>query len=760
MIDARLAAPAAAAWGAVLSVVLIGWNSDGSRAQTSVAVAAWISAMALFLSAIVRNATAAGCAITAIAGCVVALLQVSAVWTGPLAEATADYREATIWGVVQTDPRPREGPAWQSAPQATFSLATSAMQVGAERTAVAVPVSVICSCSLDDVSVGAAVHLAGRLTPSRDPLVAAEVRMETGALITHVGNPGLADATANLIRRELRQALSGIDAGPASLVAGLSTGDVSLMPQELTDQMRATGMAHLTAVSGANVAIVLACVIGIAALLRARVRVRVALALLSIVGFVVLVRPEPSVVRAAVMGGVVVVSMLSGGRKAGPAVLAVAVLLLVLLAPALALSWAFALSVTATLGIILLASRAERWLPVRTPPALALAVGITLAAQLATIPVLLLMGISLSWVSVPANVLAGIAVAPVTVLGLITALLAPVALPVAVLLAHVAAVPASFIAWIASWAEGLPGARLQWPAGLRGFALLAVCVVIAPTLRRYWRRPFTIVVAFGVLLLLVDPPGSRAWPPAGWVLVACDVGQGDALVVRGTGEAVMVVDTGPDATSLAACLQDLDVTRIGVLVLTHFHADHVGGLTAALSYPVGSIIVSPVHEPPDTFETAQRALLSSTHDIEIAVPGMRITMPGIEATVLWPGERIEDGSVPNNASVVLDVLVNGVRVLLSGDVEREAQARLAALPRRPFDVVKVPHHGSANLDEGFVAWAQAPIALISVGIDNDYGHPAPAALGAWSRSITGRTDTDGAIAVVQGDAGLALVRRG
>ena len=104
--------------------------------------------------------------------------------------------------------------------------------------------------------------------------------------------------------------------------------------------------------------------------------------------------------------------------------------------------------------------------------------------------------------------------------------------------------------------------------------------------------------------------------------------------------------------------------------------------------------------------------------------------------------------MPNNASVVVLVTIQGRGILLTGDVEREAQTEIMrALTSVDVDVVKVPHHGSANLDEGFATWAHAEIALISVGQDNEYGHPAPEALLAWGGSEIYRTDLDGAVSL-------------
>jgi competence protein ComEC len=128
---------------------------------------------------------------------------------------------------------------------------------------------------------------------------------------------------------------------------------------------------------------------------------------------------------------------------------------------------------------------------------------------------------------------------------------------------------------------------------------------------------------------------------------------------------------------------------------------------------------------------------------------------------LWPARILRAGSVPNNASVVLDAVVAGERVLLTGDVEREAQSDL--LPNmHAFDVVKVPHHGSGNAVIDLASKAPAPFALISVGAGNSYGHPAQTTVDSWARAgaVVLRTDLSGDIAMVNSPAGLAAVTRG
>ena len=123
---------------------------------------------------------------------------------------------------------------------------------------------------------------------------------------------------------------------------------------------------------------------------------------------------------------------------------------------------------------------------------------------------------------------------------------------------------------------------------------------------------------------------------------------------------------------------------------------------------------------------------------------------------LWPRRVISSGSVPNNASTVLVVTVRGRTFLLSGDIETEAQVALAPdLRRFRFDAVKVPHHGSSHVSPLLPQWAPARVALISVGVDNDYGHPASSTLEQWrsAGAMVVRTDESGDIAIEDGPDG-------
>ena len=278
--------------------------------------------------------------------------------------------------------------------------------------------------------------MTGRLReiPQRLGAVAAlSVRGSGGGGITVLDDPGPVDRSAHAMRTGLRQSLDGAPPAAGSLVAGLAVGDDSWQPPDLAVAMRDSGLSHLTAVSGGNVAIVLGLVFALVTVLRLPLGARIVAALASLGYFVVLVGPQPSVIRAAAMGVIAVVGVLAGGRRAGPSILGAGVLVLVVVAPWLAVSWAFALSAFATAGLILLAPSLEARLDARAgvtgrwPPAIRQALALTGAAQLATLPILVAMGGAVGWVALPANLLAMPAVAPVTVLGLLAAAVSPMA---------------------------------------------------------------------------------------------------------------------------------------------------------------------------------------------------------------------------------------------------------------------------------------------------------------------------------------------
>jgi competence protein ComEC len=439
-------------------------------------------------------------------------------------------------------------------------------------------------------------------------------------------------------------------------------------------------------------------------------------------------------------------------------VLCAAVIALVVVSPPLALTAGFALSVLATAGLVLLAPILRRWLAgaawSRSWPGFAQdALAVTLAAQAGALPVLLLMGAAVGWVSVPANLLAMPAVPPVTILGLGAAALGPVWPASADVIAAVAVVPAAWIAVVAYVFADLPGLP-PLPVAM-GVLLLGSALVA----RRAGRWTRIGLIAGGTAITVAGVALPRPWPPPGWIVLMCDVGQGSALLLNAAPGAAVLVDAGPDPPLVDRCLDEAGVGSLPAVVLTHYHRDHVGGLDGALrGRSVGEVLATAVRDPPEQAREVDAALADLGLAVIPVAAGDSRTAGSVAWRTLWPRRMLSDG--PNNASLVLVASVDGHLVLLPGDIERAAQ--VAVLPDVPdIDVALVPHHGSADLLPGFAAATRAEIALLSVGADNPFGHPAPDAVAEWSGALLARTDLHGDVAVVADDRGLSVVvRRG
>jgi competence protein ComEC len=525
-------------------------------------------------------------------------------------------------------------------------------------------------------------------------------------------------------------------------------------------------------VSGTNLTLVVGFVLVLARWAGVRARGLVVVGALGVVGFVLLARTEPSVLRAAAMGSVALIGMGSNGRERGVRALGVAVLVLLLFDPWLALSLGFALSALATAGILFLAPPWRDALASWLPRWAAEAVAVPFAAQLVCTPMVAAISGQVSLVAVLANMLVAAAVGPATVLGLVAGVVMLVVPPLGLLCGHVAGWCAWWIVTVAERGAALPTAAVGWAAGALSITVLALACAAAglamPRLleRRWW----SLGGALLLLVVMVRPLPSVGWPPRGWVMVACDVGQGDGLVLNAGGGRAVVVDTGPDPRLMDRCLDRLGANRLPVVLLTHFHADHVDGLPGVLSgRRVGEVETTSTRVPAYGAEEV-RGWASAAH-VRLRVPafGEVRRVGDLTWQVIGPSRELagpvygEEGTVANNASVVLVVAVRGIRILLAGDMEPEAQQAVAsAVPSLQVDVLKVPHHGSRYQDPHFLSGLGARLAVISVGVDNDYGHPARSTIDLLRRAgmAVRRTDRDGDVAVVVRDGRLSVASRG
>ncbi|MFA1550040.1 ComEC/Rec2 family competence protein [Actinomadura chokoriensis] len=693
-------------------------------------------------------------ACAAASACGVAL-RVTAVGGGPVRDLARAGRFATAEAVVTGDPQGKPGGGRQM-------IIVRARAEAVPRAKIRVPVLLIAGDPRWLRLVPSQrVRLRGRFVPPRGHDLLAAVVIVRGPP-TLLGPPSRVQRAAEHVRARLRAAVQHMPPDRRGVLPGMVVGDTSRLDPALADDFRTAGLTHLLVVSGANLAIVAGAVLGLCRLAGLGRRRAPPVAVLAVLAFVIVARPEPSVLRAAVMGVIGILALFTGRERQGLPALAAAVLLLVLIDPELARSYGFALSVLATAGLLVLAPPWRERLARRLPGPLADALAVSAAAEVAVAPVLVMISGEVGVVSVLANLLAAPAVAPATILGALGAVTATVSLPVARLVVWPAGLAVGWIIRVARTAAALPYATVPWAGGGLGAATLLAAAAAAVLILRSGRLRLIAAAAMtGVLIAVVAMRATApGWPPPGWQMVACDVGQGDALVLSaGPGQAV-VVDTGPEPAPVDRCLRRLRVIDVPLLILTHPHADHMNGTSGVRRHrTVHEVLTTPLtsgREARHTFGLRSRHA-ESGQQWRVGDLTLSILSPLTAAHRLSAGD---DGTAVNNASVVLVARKPGFSALLAGDIEADAQRALeTAVPH--VQVLKVPHHGSRSQDPRFLAAAHASISLISVGERNDYGHPSPATLTLLRRLHTQihRTDQEGDIAIVRTNTAMTAVPR-
>ncbi len=564
----------------------------------------------------------------------------------------------------------------------------------------------------------------------------------------------------------------------ASLLTGILLGYERGIPQRVADAFARTNTAHVIAISGYNITLIAGLLTWMA---RRVIGVRWAtpVVLVGLAAYTVLVGAYPAVVRAAIIGGLCVIAVHYGRQAEGLISLAVAGLLMTLHNPLVLWDVGFQLSFVATLGLILLVpllqagfecllSRlmAQGW----ARSVLGLlndALIVTFAAQLATTPILVhnfhqfsVLGLLVNCLILPAQPGVMFAGGAATIAGLIW-------LPLGRLLGSVAYLFLTYTIRVVEVMATLPWAAVSvgWlPMTVyAGYYALLGGLVMLPRLdrsrlREAWQA-LTAHLDTKLSLAGLSLAGALAWTaalstPDGLLHVAfLDVGQGDAIFVQTPGGAQLVIDGGPSSSTMAA-----EVGRrmpfwdreIELVVMTHPDEDHFAGLLPLLErYRVGRVLEPGVRE--DTTSYGQwETLIEAGHVPAVVVrAGTRIALDdGVWAEVLNPPDPLPSSEASDNTnSVVLRLGYGQVTFLLTGDLEAEGEARLL---RQGLDlrstVLKVSHHGSKTGTTGaFLAAVQPAVAVISVGADNRFGHPAPEVLERLSGVPVYRTDQHGTV---------------
>ena len=660
--------------------------------------------------------------LAAVTGVVTLLIHAAALDENPI-NALFDS-SVEIEGVVSSEPgktRPRVIGSRLTSSKMTFLMRAERVTSSESLQQIRIPIRVIVDSELP-LFPGERIKLTGKLIQSKERRVAALLLAEPASL-ERLNSP-LTLRALERVRAALRDETFKVGGDSASLIPGMVIGDTSLQSSALTELMLKAGLSHLTAVSGANFAIVSAFIFGLVGIFFPNRRIQVTVTILALVLFVLLVRPTPSVLRAGVMALVFLISKLTGRKSAGANSLAVAIAILLLMNPFQAFEAGFILSVLATAGLIFFAPAVAARIP--GPRLLGELISIPTAATLFCAPYLMLLSGSMSTGTILLNILVAPVVPFVTILGFVATLTVLPASPVASVLLELADFGTSWILFIASWSESMPSIVTSAPA----LIMLAASIVI---LKFFGMRVATLIL----LILLVFVANQRfLFPGDEWRIGQCDVGQGDALLVNLGHRSAILFDAGPDPSLLERCLELFQIERLPLVVISHSHADHLQGLSGIGEREVGEI-----------WSNRELASIST----RIVRSGFRSQVGSSKIEILWPETGAEsfesvsgDGSAENNRSVVALVELDGVRALITGDIEPGAQSEiLDGLSK--IDVIKVPHHGSKYQE--LELFNGASVFLVSVG-ENSYGHPDIGLISSLeSLGSVFRSDLDGSIAL-------------
>ncbi len=593
--------------------------------------------------------------------------------------------------------------------------------------------------------------------------IPAQLQLQT---FTRVGDSPSAFVRAtqgarDVVGRSIERVFPSRESG---LLLGLLLGDDSQLDPGLERDFRAAGLSHLLVVSGGNVAMVLAPVLAAAALLRLSRWPKFVVGFGAVAFFTILTGAEPSVLRAGVMACIALVGVLAGRPRTTASILSAAVLGLLVLDPWLVWSVGFQLSVTATAGMVALASPLAERFGRFLPGPVAAAAGATISAQLGVTPILLYHFHEVPLVTLPANLAAFPLVAPSLLLGAVAAATGLAWFPLGKVVGAVAVLPMRWLELVADHLGKAPVGYLTSEGGplvLVGGTVLVAAMVV--WIRTGWKPPRSATaVAVAVLPVVVWASALGSGPPDGFIVRFFDVGQGDAALLTTPEGATVLVDGGPERDQVATEISALGIKRLDIVVASHPHADHIVGLPSVLArLPVG-LLLQPGCEadsPSPLQADLDRAIADEHVEVRNPRAGDTFWLGLLRLDVLSP-DRCWTGteSDANNDAIVIRATYERHVVLIASEPEEPAQGWLleSGVDLRA-DVLKVPHHGAATSVPAFFDAVEAEVAVVSVG-DNDYGHPTAFTLDALvaSGAQVWRTDRHGTITILLAGPTLSI----
>lgn len=591
--------------------------------------------------------------------------------------------------------------------------------------------------------IGDKIYINGRLLPPKDEQKIRLAKKNITAVI-YLNKPAKVTGQKNFLTKlskvfaiRIENAIEKYSSqNTVGLLNGLSLGNINEMPEEQQNSFKRTGLFHIVAVSGANLAIIIGFILVFFRFFSLSKTTQAFASLIFIAVYALATGLSPSILRASFMALFVIIAWQIKIKADIISSIFSALFFLIVFNPLYVYDIGFQLSFAATIGIILLYRKLKE-LFIFLPKIIADAISVSISAQLATAPISAYYFNQFSLVSPITNTMLFAIISPVTILVLTGGLISGIFPFISFYFFKFADILALLTIKIASYFSSIGWSTLLVNSPSIFLIIIYYLFVsflsnlkIVPIAIRKKVLKLSIFFAGSYLVMLsfISPASSIFYgnsKPAKFIFF--DVGQADSSLIKSPAGAAILVDTGKYESVLLQELRNENVDKINLLVLSHFDLDHVGATKKLLDNYAVDLVMFP--DPPDKNDFLYKEILEELRlknvKYYIASIGQIWKIGDLKVEIIAPTSSTGNYGTENDLSLVAKISYKNTDVLYTGDIEETGQNKLENLDNLESEIIKIPHHGSADsADKEFLMTANPEYAVISVGEGNSYGHPS------------------------------------